>query len=263
MNSRAYPLFPRLLSLVSSDRGCTEDFFTEVVAAVLRHHPPILWQWLRMAWPPYDPGEDEIIVQTQVRRPKLKAADSDSIIDLVVYRVSPSRRDVAYVESKVDAAEGHEQLKRYAEHLEKEEADNRLLAYVTRDHVPDGSIHEDVCHLRWSTLYHAISEHDVCPLISETKALMEHLRMGQANDFTPQDLFVANEAPRALGKMVEVLNRIETSDLFRRLSTQQRTVGVAYGQLLAHERFVIGVRTTGGCGKRTPHGTSTCTWDSS
>lgn len=237
------PLFSKLLSFASAERGCTEDFFTEVVAAVLRHHPAVLWRWLGLE-PSYDSATDHISVETQARRKKLREDDSDSIIDLVVYRTHSSRSSVIYLESKVDSGEGHEQLRRYAEQLDKEDADAHLLVYVTRDYVSPKSVHEGACHMRWHSFYHALAGYDECPLVTETKRLMEHLRMDQSTIFTPQDLFVANESPNTFTKMAEVLDRVERSGDFRYLSVRSNTMGASPSQLFQYRRYVLKVKTS-------------------
>ena len=251
------PLFPALLRLASDRRGCTEDFFTEAAAEVMRRHPAVLWRWLPLdrephRWAPYDPDRDAVQIRTQVRKRPISGEarsghQQDSIIDFVAIRLRQGRgekqelRDVVYAESKIAAGLGHQQLERYRTHLnqeqKREKTTNALLILATRDaFTPDHAADE---HVRWSRFYRALAPIPDCPLVDETRTLMEHLRMDDSRTLTPQDLFVASALVPTLRKLEAVLVDVGKTTAFKHLSAGANKTRVATPQVTLHGRLVL------------------------
>lgn len=260
-------LFDRLFRLRTTDaRRPTEDFLTEIVAAVLTEHPELFWAWASPAWEPYDPAQDRVWAETQTTRTALSNCDhgSDSRLDLVVRRIREAALvSVAYVESKVASGEGYEQLQRYTDHLAREPADERLLVYATRDTddkdtpSPHPSLGVHVLPfipLRWSGFDRALRNHrpQVVQrgmstfLLDQTRAFLRSHGMSDLSQLTPFDLVNLSQAGETMRKMRAALEPLchVGSTLHQLTAINRNKLSVNWNQLAQHNRIVIAETTS-------------------
>lgn len=113
----------------SSQNEPLEDFTTELLAGLLRSDPSLCKRFCQdfLAIP----GE-QFSTRTQVYYPKIAAEENNSFVDLVI----ESSEAICFIENKVEAKEGGEQLARYAQVLNTMEAKKTFLRYCTKNHDP-------------------------------------------------------------------------------------------------------------------------------
>lgn len=164
---RLMRLFPESVPL--------EDLFTEAVARLFEVRPQLCLEWLDEAEliSPSVGGEIQgyVRVETQKSFLALGTHDTDSRPDLLIEVFRSSGKELAeeepagnvvMVESKIGSGEGPQQLRRYAEHLDKmPDSGNKTLLYMTRSYDPKESdeilsgLNENVNfkQLRWHDFY--------------------------------------------------------------------------------------------------------------
>ena len=234
-------LYARLLALTGGNIP-TEDALTEIVAHLFRRDllariesgkaadDALVVRWLRAigALEPGGPPARRVRVETQrsfsalpSKSPRL-AHSTNSRPDLVLtlYRGSVQNpeqapiQEVVFVESKVGSGEGHEQLRRYAEHLDAAfpEAARRTLVYLT--HYPDRKEVMDVLEhtedrvgfqqTRWHSAYrlfraaHSQAPTSLLGLYDDLLDFMQHLDMDRPDHLDLADGFALTRINRGL-----------------------------------------------------------------
>jgi hypothetical protein len=138
-------LLGRLLPLFVGARR-VEDLFTEAVARLFERRPELCLSWLddlNLTTPVSPEDQRYIRVMTQKSFVALDEHGRVSRPDLIVevYRAveeaeSEASTAIVMVESKFSSWEGQDQLKRYAEHLDKMTGMRKTLVYITRAYDP-------------------------------------------------------------------------------------------------------------------------------
>lgn len=246
-------LFRRLLSL-HGERKPWEDFTTEVVAFVFQQYPEILHEWLLILEViPMDFSCESTFVSTQVRLPKLDEGELSNRPDMSI-RLRGVRSTKPFhirilLESKVDSAEGHRQLARYAKSLEAESGavDFKILLYVTKHHDPKHDLqglngHTSVRfhEARWYTLAQCISRfarEKPDTFLNQVLQLLKEMKMDQPSRFTPE--FASSMAHfNDLEKfMSEVLDEVEQR--FKLLLNANSPHHRRLTQWKHHQRYVL------------------------
>lgn len=183
--------------------------------------------------------------------------DTASRPDLLVEVYGPPREDfeesarpvdVVMIESKIGSGEGHEQLKRYAEHLDAMVGfGGRALLYVTRAYDPKdegdvrGGVGDNVRfkQLRWQDFYrflHERAEKDA--LVEEVMTFMEEQGMATSYRFSATDLAALSGIPRAFELMEETLSGKVKAELeaFTGSKSNHETVNA---MLRSNVRYVV------------------------
>ncbi len=144
------------------------------------------------------------------------------------------------IESKIGSREGPDQLRRYAEHLERMPGVGKTLLYVTRSY--DSKDPSEILsglggrirfkQLRWHDFYRFLQTVEKYALVEEVMLFMEEQGMARGNRFAATDLVALSGMPRAVEIMEETLSgevraelesfagnksRIEAMGAFRRL----------------------------------------------
>ena len=205
--SKLARLFPESVPL--------EDLFTEAVARLFERRPDLCIAWLKGTGllPPAAAGmADEGYVRVSSR--------PDLLIE--VHRPSPEDpaereavADVVLMESKIGSGEGHEQLRRYAEHLDGMAGfRGKTLLYVTRAYDPKdpGEILAGLAgdvgfkQLRWHDFYHFLQRMaDKDALAKEVMDFMEEQGMARTYRLSTADLMALSGLPRAFEIFDETL----------------------------------------------------------
>lgn len=215
---RLLRLFPESVPL--------EDLFTEAVARLFETRPQLCLAWLEAAGlltaPVADTGQSYMRVSTQRSFVALDHHDTDSRPDLMieVYR-SPEESveggevtDVVMIESKIGSKEGPEQLRRYAEHLDRmTTSGSKTLVYITRGYDPKNSseilsgLSENIGfeELRWHDFYRFLQSVEKDALIEEVMTFMEEQGMARSYRLSTTDLMALSVVPRAFEIFDETL----------------------------------------------------------
>lgn len=244
-------LFNRLQRYRSTEkRDQDEDFFTEVVRGLFEHRPELLRAWFRHLKIGIS-DEAEFIVDTQRPEPGQTDKDKPRRIDLFVNITEPDgRRTVVFVESKLGAREGKDQLSDYAGILARSHsgADRRVLVYVTKhfddkteSEVLDGFDPDDVEFklARWHDFYRLIaskskSEEKTDYFVDNVLRFMEENGMDTANQFGPDELIAFRAIEGALNIMREV--QLDSAARFDLVVKKNRQLSAKFD--LKHARFV-------------------------
>ena len=251
-------LFERLLRLFPN-RVPKEDFFTEVVAHLFEQDHDLLIRWLR--------DEDVISSNRQYKWSRIstqhsfdaleahsRASRPDLRIDLWgddPERKNGTARDVIFVESKIDASEGYNQLRRYADHLAGlSGVRNRVLLYVTRDFDPKDDLPEatqpKVCFkpLRWHGFYQFLEEQQTTPLIREILHFMQSQAMDRSNRFTPAKVSAVMNFRQVQRLMDDILSE-KAGQRFKKIMKGKDRGADSFKQFESHRRYVRYARFKG------------------
>lgn len=217
-------LLGRLIPLFSGSRR-VEDLFTETVARLFERRPDLCLSWLEGAnLLPHANGkaQRQVSVATQKRFLPLEHHQTASRPDLwiEIYESGESFEregvsDVFIVESKIDAVEGGDQLRRYAENLDRMTGHRtKTLLYITRAYDP--KVKEAVLsksegvsfeQLRWHDFYRflqTVEKKDA--LLEEVMAFMEEQGMARSYRFSTMDLIALSGLPRVVEILDETLD---------------------------------------------------------
>ncbi len=209
-------LFTQLLRL-HRDGVPTEDFLTELARAALRHDPTFARDWLQFVGIPVS-GDALVSVQSQVAIARLPQHESDSRIDIILHVHHESGKDLIFVEAKVSAEEGRDQLKRYAEILaDRADVRQRDLVYLTARHDPklDPKIENVAFRLaRWHDFHRLLGRKKPNPLTLEILRFMESKGLSQGDRFSPTDIV----ALRNVGRVANLMHAILGDEVYRRMA---------------------------------------------
>lgn len=197
-------LLGRLLPLFTGPRR-VEDLFTEAVARLFERRPELCLSWLDdLALISPASGEDQsyIRVTTQKSFVALDERGRGSRPDLIV-KVHHALEDaeletpveVVMIESKIGSWEGPEQLRRYAEHLDRMTGKRKTLIYITRAYDPKkeeeilaGAQAQGVefCQLRWHDFYRFLQKMEADAVVEEVMYLWKNRAWQEAIGSRPQ-----------------------------------------------------------------------------
>ena len=217
---RLLRLFPNSVPL--------EALFTETVARLFETKPGLCIGWLEetglLSLTSAAKVDDRHVrISSQRSFASLEHHDTSSRPDLLieVYRSlgedskdGGSSVDVVMVECKIGSAEGPEQLRRYAEHLDKMAGfSGKTLLYVTRAYDPKNrdkilaGLNDNVRfeQLRWHDFYRFLQTVEKDTLVEEVMAFMEEQGMARSYCFSATDLVVLSGLPRGFEILDETL----------------------------------------------------------
>jgi hypothetical protein len=201
-------LFQRLLGFHTGTTQ-TENFFTEIFVSVLNHNPTITRYFLNQ-FIKLPEKIDRIRVDPQVTFQKLRGHEQDSRPDVVITLDFEEGKDLVFIESKLGAREGPNQLIRYAEQLKNiSEVRHRYLIYITQSYDPKDEVkitgnsgeHVKFIHATWSRFYSSLKDFRKDTLVDEMMLFMEENGMAENNVLLPVDVSSMTVFPRLLDFM--------------------------------------------------------------
>ncbi len=215
-------LLGRLLPLFTGARR-VEDLFTEAVARLFERRPELCLSWLEelnLITPLPEEDWRYIRVTTQKSFVALDEHGSGSRPDLIVevHRTvadaeSESPPEVVMIESKIGSWEGQNQLKRYAEHLDKKTSAKKTLVYITRAYDPKAKEEittetQDVefIQLRWYDFYTFLQTIEMDAFVKEVVLFMEEQGMARSYYLSATDLIALSGVTRAFEILDETLD---------------------------------------------------------
>lgn len=187
--------FSKLLSQNDSEnarKGRDENYFAKIVAHLLNTFPEILYAWLKDI---DDTSEyRSLLAKREVYYPPLLDLDHKEASRIDIQIESQNRELLIFIEAKIDALENLDQLRRYAEQLDRQKADKKILLYVTRQVFPKFQKTE-VCqripgsnvifeHVDWDTLHQVLQAQPKNTLVDEVIAFMYEQGMGPNKNLT-------------------------------------------------------------------------------
>lgn len=248
---RLLRLFPESVPL--------EDLFTEAVARLFETRPQMCLAWLEqiglLTAPLADTSDVAINVSTQRTFAALDHHDTDSRLDLMVEVYWPSEdsaedgvvADVVMIESEIGSKEGPEQLRRYAEHLDRiTEFGSKTLVYITRGYDPkeaseilsylDGNVRFK--WLRWHDFYRFLQTVEKDALVEEVMTFMEEQGMARSYRLSTTDLMALSGVPRAYEIFDETLGGEVKAELeaFAGSKVKRETHGL--NNIRWHRRYI-------------------------
>ena len=222
-------LFNTLLRLQSS-KIRLEDYLTEIFTHILQTEPEVMNAFVKLL--KVDAGDEHFHASTQVSFLALEGHHSGSRPDLVLQSVN----HLIMVESKVGSKERYEQLKRYAEHLDKQEIKNKTLLYLTKNYDPKDEAEifvncrkckdcrdknrDTYCekcegikfqYLQWYQIYQMLTPFRDNLLVKEIQHFLKVNHMSANNQFSPTDILSLSNFSRVTTMLNRVLdNEVKT-----------------------------------------------------
>jgi hypothetical protein len=208
-------LFKRIHDLLRKGQSDQyEDLFTEILAEVLEDVDKLQSFTDTFLGIKAQPLQN-IVITTQKTYLKIDGHDTDSRPDIVLQFNSPDNRYVVFFENKINAAEGQEQLKRYAEHLKwyQDNGYNTFLLYITR--YADPKSEEEIFangktaifqQLRWYKIYNWLHQEQDDTYVKKVLEFMEEIGLDESRRFLPQDMYAMQNMDR-LQRMMDELPR--------------------------------------------------------
>ena len=237
-------LFNDLLRLQGGQTS-TEDFFTEIVAYLLQVTDDLLQTWIDHLEILDSSDYLDFRVSTQI-------SYDEGRPDIMIELETEDSSDVIFIESKLGAQEGQEQLTRYAKALAgRSHVRNRVLLYITKKYDPKDAdlILKDLPpitfkQLRWHEFYRFLRTRPVDSLIEAVCRFMEERGMAQTNLITPTDVLTMKNLPQVFSLMNETLFG-EVSQRFKEIvgsvSTKRRS-----RRELSNDRYILISQATAG-----------------
>jgi hypothetical protein len=244
-------LFKQLEKLYRSDRPRREDIHTEIVAEVLRNSQELTLGWLRSLELTKLSKADHIPITTQETFGKLLGHSRDSRPDITIRIVAEGKKELIFIESKLDSTQGSDQLKRYAEQLEaarsREPQDRIALVFITCHYEAAQMVNPLLQpafafkRTRWFEFYQHLKAHvkkNGDGLAKELKLFMEENRMSLGNQFRSTDLVAMENFLSAKALMDETLEG-EVSEKARKILGSVSNLKKASNQLRDHHRYIV------------------------
>ena len=219
-------IFNNLLRLKSNSNIIPlEDFFTEIFAYLLKSSDALLCDWLNhfsISHIEYDNS----FVSTQESFDALDEHLTGSKPDVLIELSNKNRKQLIFIECKIDSVEGNDQLRRYAEQLDDiKNIDLSVLIYITRDYEKkEEKIIFNNCRnvnklkfrqLRWYENYQFLKSNHQNVMIKEALKFMEENNMSLNNKFSNIDILALTNFPKVRKIMDETMfgdvsNKFET-----------------------------------------------------
>ncbi len=216
-----YSLFRRIHSLLRKGQSdAFEDLLTEVFAEIFEQQD-LLVQFLEVFLGEKCGQVSGVSVSTQRTFGKLSGHGVDSRPDLTIKFSDGSQPYIIFLESKLEAGEGPDQLKRYADHLKvyQELGYRTYLLYVTRyaDAKDASNIFATgqttrLILLRWYQIYNWLTNNRNL-YIDKILAFMEEIGLNDSRKFLPQDIYAIQEMSRLQRMMDESLDGVVDSTM--------------------------------------------------
>lgn len=237
-------LFDTLFNLRStSEKDPLEDFTTEIFAHCLNLNKEILFDFLKF-YKIIDKEFETYTITTQYHLTKINDHHSDSRPDVVIFLDNAT----IFFENKVGASEGYQQLKRYAEHLDQIDKDNKTLVYLTRDFEEKNS--NDILKnctspiqfisLRWHQVAHFFRKYRNQNLIvKEFLIFLKTKHLSMNNQFSPVDILTLSNFSNVTKLMDEAMNS-EVTDKFKSIDGNISQHSARFTQLKNYNRYIDG-----------------------
>lgn len=233
-------LFKNIFNLLSnSTRVQKEDYLTEIFAFCLSSYPQILFDFLRNL--KIEVNEHSMFrIRTQESFKSLEFHSIDSKPDITIW----FEDQIIFIECKVDAKEGQDQLKRYAEHLDNYSLKGTLI-YLTRDFDPkdENEILEKCTEkvgfksFRWHNVHHLLKKYKNEIFIKQMLMYMESIKIATVNRFSPIDIIALSNFSR-VKRMIDETFSGEIIQKFETIGKGRNRDSASMTQLRDYDRYI-------------------------
>lgn len=241
-------IFNNLLRLKSNSNVIPlEDFFTEIFAYLLKSSDVLLCDWLNHFSISHIEFENSF-VSTQESFDALDEHLSGSKPDILIELSNKNRKQMIFIECKIDSVEGNDQLRRYAEQLDDtNNIDLCVLIYITRDYEKkDENIIFNNCknsnklkfkQLRWYENYQFLKSNQQNVMIKEALKFMEENNMSLNNKFSNIDILALTNFPK-VRKMMDETMFGDVSNKFEAIAKGISQSSTCMTQFRDHNRYI-------------------------
>jgi len=239
-------LFDTLFKLrLKHENDPLEDYTTEIFAHCLSLNKEILYDFLK-SHKILEQEFENYSITTQYHLTKINNHDSDSRPDVAIFLDNA----VIFFENKVGSAEGQEQLKRYAEHLDQRNIKHRILVYLTRDYekkertdlVKDCKHKDSIrfIQLRWYEVAGFFEKHqEQSQIIKEFFIFLKTKNLYMNKIFTEADIQTLNNFSNVTQMMDETMGGI-IAEKFENIDGNISQYSARFTQLRNHNRYIDG-----------------------
>ena len=236
-------IFKKLFKLqLNSNNDPTEDYLTEIFCHCLKENSEILKDFLEY-FNIYNLENEESfgVFSTQYILESLESHHSGSRPDMVLIYENSS----VFFENKISSLEGYEQLKRYAEHLDRLETDKKCLVYITKNHESKtkSKIFEkcktniEFVHIRWYQIFNFLKKYNQNPIVLELLKFLKEIKLSMNNQFTPSDLIALSN----FSNVQKLMNETMFGDVkkeFKKISGSVSQDSSIMTELRKHDRYI-------------------------
>lgn len=198
-------LFKRIYSLLRQGQtNILEDYLTEIFSEIFEDRDMLIKFFNEFTEITLENPSD-IQITTQRTFIKLPNHETDSRPDLVIQFRDNGKSFIAFFENKLEAEEGYNQLKRYAEHLKKynEKGVDTSLFYITRYHDPKEE--DSIIQIRWFEIFNWLNNNRN-QFTNKIIEYMEEIQLNETRRFLPQDIYAVQHMNRLQRMMDECLD---------------------------------------------------------
>lgn len=236
-------LFRKLFQLqLNTKNDPIEDYLTEIFCHCLIQNSDLLNNFLHY-FSIYYPEAEEVfeVLTTQYSLDSLESHHSGSRLDMVlIYENS-----TIFFENKINSIEGYEQLKRYAEHLDKLETDKKCLVYITKNHesktkakiIENCKTQVDFVNIRWFQIFNFLKAYKNNPLVFELLKFLKEIKLSMNNQFTPSDLIALSNFSNVHQLMKETMSG-DVKKNFKKISGSIKKESSMMTELRKHDRYI-------------------------
>lgn len=217
-----------------------EDYLTEVFSFVLRSDLELLNDFL-IQFGIIENRVGSYDITTQVVLNKINKHSTDSRPDMAIFL----EKKAIFFENKINSKEGINQLKRYAEHLDKITDEEKTLVYLTKYFDLkntekifsncNGNI--DFIQIRWYEIYKFFKKHKSNPIVFELLLFMKQINLSMNNQFTPYDIITLTHFTNVREMMDETMFG-EVSIKFTEINKGISKKSASMTELRNHDRYI-------------------------
>ena len=225
------------------NRSPEEDFMTELIAYMFQNHRSILMSFLEECGIT-QAGVESVTVSTQY-----VLNNSESRPDIAIKLTDGSGKQlIIFVENKIHAAEGPNQLQRYFSYLSEKRQDNMCscyLIYITKnydskenlDFLSKNRNEVSFIQLRWWQVFQILKPHEDIEMIEEILKFMKERGLSMSRNFTSYDISTLMNMNRVREMVQESLSG-KVEEMFNKISGIKYSMPSAESQLRATGRYI-------------------------
>lgn len=236
-------IFKKLFRLqLNANNNPIEDYLTEIFCHCLKENSEILKDFLQY-FKIYNIENEELfgVFTTQYTLDSLEFHHSGSRPDMVLIYENSS----IFIENKISSLEGYEQLKRYAEHLDRLETDKKCLVYITKNYeaktelkiFQNCSTKIDFIQIRWYQIFHFLKKYNNNPIVFELLKFLKEIKLSMNNQFTPSDLIALSNFSNVQKLMNETMFG-DVKKMFKNISGSVSQNSSVMTELRKHDRYI-------------------------
>ncbi len=227
------------------NRSPEEDYMTELIAYIFQHHKSILVSFLKEC----NILQDGEKVECSGVSTQYVLGNSDSRPDIVIKLTKGNKQQsVIFIENKINAEEGPNQLHRYFTYLskiKKKSASSCHLVYVTKhydskedlDFLSSTKNEVSFFQLRWWQIYQLLKPYEEVEIIKEVLKFMKERGLSMSRKFNSSDISTLMNMNRVKEMIQESLSG-KVEEMFYKISGVRYNMPSADSQLRTTGRYI-------------------------